>query len=518
MALDMKKLLESLEGITQKDIIDWMHEVSTKGLKNSEIEEYVKDKYYITIIKDPEKKNLAIKTFKMKWNIDPLTGREIVLPDEPKESPQEPEPSEQEVEEPIQPFPEPESMETPEDPEIQEEPDDESEELADDLQTVIQEAPEAEPVEELDPIPFDNPNLEDLDIGEEERELAEDYDDPEYIRPVRPKLPVQESQSFITKQATTNEFNEMMKISKQMLDAFSSDSNILMKYAQMFDMNNHPPYVLMRPTIINNQIKDINETKVMLSVIDEQNPDRTKQEFIPLGQALERARQVAERHCWQATIENMVTLQEKMEEYVRHLFSLIYLLELYCESNQQGKPMLEMTIPKEQLIETVKSSFQGLRDIIEKQVIAVIDTMQNELKGEMGDVSSIVETNLSRIDSKIETVIERVIHKVKTDIDQTNLEDIKRALLYMDNKQRSTAQLGAGAISVSALMLLDLRNRVINENFKMDNIKEQRRYTVSEMQKRMGYRVPNMVLAAVKVLHKNKVITVYKDSTFSISK
>ena len=535
MAIDINSWLEKLPGVEHRTVVGWIHEIATKGYTTVQMEQYVMDKYFIQITQDDKKKTLAINQFKKKWNMDPITGEELPqLESDPQESEPEDTPvsldqaeeDSPEFEEDFQPtFPEQEDVPPPrsgyDDENPEDDDDDDGEDLDDDLRPELLDVPDAEEPDESDDLPYDNPDLGELDIGEDEREAVDPSQIMAQMRrhmPRRPAIRAERRDEMVTQSLTLSQYNEAMRPYKPFFDMFKEEGDLLVRYAKSVDMNNHPPYIHMRPYILNNAIKDINNTKVLMNIEDPAHPGFTTPQYVLLGKAVDVARNVMEKRFIQAALDNLTVISEHFEKDRQRLVALIYLLEIYCESNQRGKPMFEMTIPKQALIDTVTKAIDGLKFIIQDQLLQSVQDMRMDLKGEMVDVAKVVEKNMGKFDTQIAGAIDRVIWKVKTDVEETNLEDIKRAILYMLNKRTAAYHLGAGPLSVIALMVDDLDRRLVSENFKMDRIKEYRRYNISELQKKLGYKVPHTVVSAIKTLHKNKLVIVYKDSTFSLSK
>jgi hypothetical protein len=78
--------------------------------------------------------------------------------------------------------------------------------------------------------------------------------------------------------------------------------------------------------------------------------------------------------------------------------------------------------------------------------------------------------------------------------------------------------LGAGPYAIISMMVDDITKIVLQNDFKIDTQMEFRRYTMLEMSKKLGYKNASGVFAAVKRLHRAKLIKMYRDKTISLIK
>jgi hypothetical protein len=574
MAIDVNTWLNKLPGIDSKTLVDWVHHISTSGYTTKEMEQYIMDKYFIHITKDKNKRLLAVKQFRTKWKIDPDTGKEVPqLESDPEDEirhykEDEPNPTKKgtpEIVEQKKPIENNEDdldnneeednsdddsddnedlddLDDNYDDNYDDDSDDEEEDnsddnydddddnnnLADDLKTDILPVPDGEePDNDFDDIPFENPDLGDLSVvDDDDDDDDESSDEQKMMEEIRKNLnrkpifkrPQKPEEQMITQTLGKEEYEQQIKIWKPIIDNLKDTPDFLIRFAQTIDPKNPPPYVLLRPYLINNSIKDIDSTEIMVTDEVSVNSDLLAPRYVPLSEGIEITRKIWEKKCFTASLDNFTTVSNALEKDREKLSNLIFMLEVYAEQNAKGQPAFQMTLPKQALIETVTNSIEGLKYIIQDQLIKYIYDMRKELKTEMTDVSSVVEKNMTKFDKQIADAIDRVIWKVKTDVEETNMEDIKRGLLYIENKRSSVKHLGCGAYTMIGLMLDDLTRRLIVENFKIDKIKDMRRYNISELQKRLAYKHPNVVYTAIKLLHKHKQVIVYKDSSFSLAK
>lgn len=527
MAVDLNYWLQRFVGLDREELITWISQVTMLGFDQKKSEEFLNQKYFIRMSQDKVKRAAAAKEFEKKWGLDPVTGEVVevkpfsphdIMPyeDKPVKPPAQPTES---AGEGLEDFESEGGEAYEEELEGEEEDFEEEAEVADKIMNPsIQSVPAAQkPEEEQDLMGFDNESLAEL-------ETMDLPPIPERVASKPPRINLRKAgvfqardEDFVTKEVGLEEYERVLKPWKPYFDMVKEEPQLLIKLAQTIDVYKHPPYAQIRDTIVNNSIKDPAMSKVVLFTTDPERPDRLVQRFIPLTQAREVTRNIVEQGFFQAAINNYDAMNERYEQDRAALVSNIYLLEIYCETKQQSP--FKFMIPKEQLSSTVVEAFKGIERLINDLVVHELSTMRVELKGEMVDVSKVVENNMGRFDTQIREAVERVIYKVKTDIEATNVEDIKHSTLSILNYRNMAYKLQSTAsIAVLNVMLDDLERRYLLQDFKVDKSVEPRRYTLSEIEKKFGHPHGGWVGKSVKKLAMNKLVIIYRDSTFSLRK
>jgi len=275
-----------------------------------------------------------------------------------------------------------------------------------------------------------------------------------------------------------------------------------------------PPYMQIKQFILNHPIKDSNNTNVLISIISESNAKRLEQKWVNINQAIDVTRALLTDAWWEAGFNNYDIITEKLMEERRAMTSLIYVLENYCEQKQTSP--FELSIPKGALMDSVKASFQDIKELITENVVKEIGTLRKDLKGEGVDVRQIVEARLTQDSALIQEAINTIAWKVKTDVDNTNLEDINQKLLWCLSKKKIAEKLGgAAAAGVLGGMTDDLIEKLIATKYKVD-FTNQRKYTITELTNRFGYKSQSNVMVAISLLLKAKLIKVYANKTYSL--
>ena len=566
MGINIAEWEEKLPGIERSVIVKWITAATQKTTELRKIEQFMTDMYYWQSANTDEKKEERREKFKKNWLFDPETMKAVEAPVEkelPVKDDEDDKNDKVEVSEEVKDeivedvaqaikkgdldatkVPMPEKMKEEIKEEFSEELGKEEEDMPEELETDLAEVPAAEEPEE-EVLPYDNPDLSNVDLGKPDDEEEEDPEgdeevdvDPDdllekpdlsaddqarydkYEQSKRHQQPNRASifpkEDMVSKQVHQDEYSKVLEPHRFFLDMLREDSHVVEKFARTATMENHPPYMQVRDYLINHAIKDPNNTKVLINVVDEHSMDGTIQAWKTLPECVDLTRTLVEQAMFTAAIYNFDAIIEQMEKDRSMMTSLIYMLEIYCETKQRSP--FEFNIPKQSLINSMRDQFEGINELLRKEIMREIIKMRNEVVSEMGGVSSAVTENMSKFDSQIGDAIERVIWKVKTDVEETNLEDIKRSQYFLLNKRSSSYSLGAVPCALIAIMVDDLERRVMNENFKIDNIKEFRRYNVSEMQKRMGYKVSTFVNKGVSHLVRSKIVKMYKDGSFSLTK
>lgn len=472
MAVDVKKLQDKIgKEADMKEIHRWINEAAMRGLTGNDLEDYVLDKFYLSSLDDDEKPE-RIEMFNKKWG-ETGSKREELAIDKPKPEPKE--------------------------------------DIKEEVGADIIETPDADKPEETDALPFENPDLDEYG----EPEIEEELEEPDLReRPSILKKLAGYDEEYVTRRVPSDEFDKEMSVHKPFIDLLKDEPGILGVLARMQTVKNHLPYDYAKTFLINNPLMDPNNRKVLMDVVDEERPDTTTKKYMPLPQCQQIAKNLAEQGFFQSSLNDFSEICTEYDEYVRQLIYLIHNLQIQLESKQ--KAPFEFSIPKQILTQTIMESFEGIKSLITDQVIAEMDKMRTDLSGEMLDVGSIVEKNMKGFETQIAEAIDKVIWKVKTDVEETNLEDIKKSALFVLNKRASAYQLGTGPLAVMTLMLDDLQRRVINQNFKMITVKDQRRYTVPELQRRLAHKRNTVVIKAVPKLAGQKLLKLYGDKTFSL--
>lgn len=393
------------------------------------------------------------------------------------------------------------------------------------------EAPEANPpTSRPDSLPFNNPDLNKL-IAESQEELENTVEEEappptdkvgtlkEYMQRAFPGGFTQprEKDDFVTATYSQEQFVAALKPYGPFLNRIKNEPMLLIDLARSIDIYNHPPYMQLRPIIINNAILDLANTKVLLNVIDEEIPDRTVQRYTPLPDAWMMTRRLVEQNYLTSAMLNYDAIIEKiLNTVIPALQANIALLSIYCETKKQSP--FEISIPRMQLASSIMEAFDDIKGIIQDQLVKELANLRTDMAGELLDVHAIVEKNFGKFDIQIREAIETVMWKVKTDIDATNKEDIKRVGLYISNKLKASFSLGTPAVAVMAVMIDDLNTMIAAKDYKTDQIKEYRRYTALEIQKRLHYSQSTVITRGITELFNNKLIILYKDKTFQLSK
>lgn len=600
MVENINSWINKLKGVDRDTIIKWIMQASEKGFVDKEMNDYMMERYYIEITTESMNKSRAINKFKDKWKIDPITGKRVIEEQKPTElldakdtkikNPKvntddivapdyetivkEDYPVEEELEdmqneledEDLEDIDEDEGLIDPREIEsatrqrvidelkahstLLNPSDDKAEEIPDELKASIKPMPSAPKPKIKDNIPFNNPNLDELDPGMDDidedeglfsDEDLEDLNDDDLLEldkeiekqelksePLnkyeqkrydefesRKRIPLPKS-DMITKVVNKDEYQKVMTPYAPDFEVLRKYPEFIIEFAQRFDLNNHPPYMQIRDYILNHKIKDPNNTRILIKKISSENPDKIVMDYSTLPESVGITREMIEAAMFQSAYYNFDVIVETLEKERAQLVALLYIFEIFCESKNPNP--FEFHIPRQSLINVVKESFSETKDIMTNMIMKELRSMRLELNESVGDVSSVVEKHMSKFDNQIGDAIERVVWKVKTDVEETNLEDIKRATLFILNKRTSSYNLGVSAVAVMALMLDDLEKRVVNENFKIDAIKEFRRYNITEIQKRLSYKIPHAIKKGLSALKKVGLIRIYTDSTFSLSK
>jgi hypothetical protein len=529
MAVNFNEWKDKFKGLDPKQVTAWIIEAGSKGLTPDELANYLLEKYDVWNNKERPEGSEMIISFKDKWSVDPLTGLDIE-----KEKVEKPVPVKKVV---------PKKEIIPlkvEQPKLVQESDKayEGEELtSDEIDGNIRAAAEEmginpdevdvdEELEELEEqLPFDNPDLN----AEAEVEPEEVPAPRRRSRPLVSMAPRKEDpftmgfgrgfnkdEDFISKKIGIQEYKEILKPYQAYFERTKSEPKLIHDYAMTIDMKNHPPYMTIRPIIINNNIKDPNNTKVLMNTINPEQPDRVAQKMLPLTQCIEVTRLLIEQGYLQSGINNYDSIVEKMEEERALMAELIYVLEVYCESKDHAP--LEFNIPKAYLTQAIIDSFQEIKTLIAEKVVSELKVLRTDMKSDLGSVGDVLEKNMDLFGEQIRDAISKVFWKVKTDIEQTNKEDIKRTQLFVRNKRKAVYGMGSGPIAVLGFLLDDLEERLDKEDFKIDQIKEYRRYSVEEIRQRLGNKTLRVTFDSIHKLAKAKHITLWKDKTISLSK
>ena len=388
----------------------------------------------------------------------------------------------------------------------------------------VSELPEAKKPTIQDGLPYDNPDPRQFIAEQQEAEEEIPQTDKigtlkEYMQKSFPGgfTKPRRQGDFITTNYSQEQFVAALKPYGAFLNRTKNEPMLLIDLARSIDIYNHPPYMQLRPIIINNGILDLANTKVLLNVLDEEIPDRTVQRYIQLPDAWMMTRRLVEQNYLTSAMLNYDAIIEKiLNAVIPALQANIALLSIYCETKKQSP--FEVSIPRIQLASSIMEAFEDIKGIIQNQLVKELANLRTDMAGELLDVHAIVEKNFGKFDVQIRDAIESVMWKVKTDIDATNKEDIKRVDLYTSNKLTASFSLGAPAVAVMAVMVNDLKTMIAAKDYKTDEIKEYRRYTSLEIQKKLHYTQSTVITKAIIQLFKNKLIIIYKDKTFQLSK
>jgi hypothetical protein len=530
MAVNFNEWKDKLKGLEPKQVTAWIIEAGSKGLTPDELANYLLEKYDVWNNKERPEGSEMIDSFKDKWSVDPLTGLDIEKEKVDKPIPVKKVAPKKEivpvkVEQPVL-VQEPEKAYEGEEltsDEIDGNIRAAAEEMGINPDEVDVEDEEVEEVEE-EQLPFDNP-----DLNAEAAEPEEVPAPKPRIRPLLSMAPRKEDpfimgfgrgfnkdEDFISKKIGIQEYKEILKPYQAYFERTKTEPKLIHDYAMTIDMRNHPPYMTIRPIIINNNIKDPNNTKVLMNTINPEQPDRVAQKMLPLTQCIEVTRLLIEQGYLQSGINNYDSIVEKMEEERALMAELIYILEVYCESKDHAP--LEFNIPKAYLTQAIIDSFQEIKTLIAEKVVSELKVLRTDMKSDLGSVGDVLEKNMDLFGEQIRDAISRVFQKVKTDIEQTNLEDVKRGRLWIRNKRKAAYGMGSIPIAILSFLLDDLEERLDKEDFKIDQIAQYRRYTIEEMRQRLGNRTNRIALYGIHELKKANLIILWKDKTISLAK
>jgi hypothetical protein len=495
MAIQLNEWKEKFPDVEEEDLLDWISDMTLRGIEPENYEEYLRQR---------------------SKGIYP-TNEELNNPGEqqPAEEPTEEEDDDDDAEEQVA------ALEAAiEKGDV--DPEDFKKEMerveAEDFSAAVNNH-EEKPRHSVDepPVPFDNPDMSDIDVPEPELEDDEDDFEEEdlepYEPPERPKADFRRDE-MVTKTVTMADYEQLIQPFRPVLDDIKEDSTTLNKLAAGMDSRNLPPYMQIKSYILNHPIKDPTNTKVRVHMISESNPGMTEQNYVEINRAWDVTRELAAQRHYQEYIDNYDIILEKMMEERRALVSLIFILESYCEAKQASP--FELSIPKQVLMDSVQSSFQNIQDLITQNVIKELSQLRGDLAGQLGDVSTLVAQNMGRFDTQIQEAVTKVMWKVKTDVESTNMEDIKKSILYLLNKRSASYNLGGGATAIMCIMLDDLERRLLETGFKFDQIGEHRKYTIQELTRKLGYKKATVLIRAIPQLIKRKLVRMYENKTISL--
>ena len=365
-------------------------------------------------------------------------------------------------------------------------------------------------------VPFNNPDLTTIDVPDGNQEESDETEEaePEPEPEPKPKRPDYYHDEMIRKTITPEMQDTILRPFRPFLEDIRKDSGTLNKLAAQIDGRYMPPYMQIKGYIINHPIKDPNNTTVLLSIISESNARRTEQRYINLTQAQDVTRALAEQIHIQASLNNYDAIVEKLMEDRRTLVNLVFILENYCEQKQVSP--FELSIPKRALMESVEQSFNAIKGLIITQVVAQLSTLRKDFQGEMGDVRQRVEKSMTLNNAQLQEAVTKVLWKVKTDVEDTNREEMVQALLWSLNKKEITEKLGGAATAVIGIMIDDFLRRLIASEFKLEKVTEQRRYTLTELSKRLGYKGQSNVMVAIQTLLDRNLIKIYENRLYSL--
>jgi hypothetical protein len=360
-------------------------------------------------------------------------------------------------------------------------------------------------------VPFQNPTLEDIEVpGDEEDDEPIEIEPEPKPRP-KPRIPQKE---MITKTISMQEYEEIMMPWRPFFNDIRDDPSTLVKLSNNIDPRRLPPYMQMKSYLLNHPIKEISNSTVQIEVISETNPRFTEPKQVNIAEAHEITKMMAGAWHVETAAQNFDKIIYKMMEERKSLTSLIYILELYAEMKQQSP--FEFNIPKELLTKSINNSFETIKTLITQNVVAEMGLLRKDLQGEMVDVGSIVENNMVKFDTQIQEAVTKVMWKVKTDVENTNMEDIKRTILWILNKRSSSYNLGGAATAIITILLDDLERRLLETGFKLDSISEHRKYTVKELTYKLGYKGQSNVIKAISLLAQRKLVKIYQNKTISL--
>ena len=375
--------------------------------------------------------------------------------------------------------------------------------------------------DELD-IPFENPDLTKYAVPEDEGELDDEDEGVPVVheKPVFGKVPqpafMRAKDEMVTKRISMEDYEEVtIRPFKPVLDTIRNDITMLAKLASNIEVAGLPPYMQYKPYIINHPVKYLENSTATIFVVNEANPSRLDKRVIPLAQAVEVTRLIAEQGFLEEAFLNYEEVTRVFEKDREALANLVFILEHYAESKQVVP--FELSVPKKVLVDSIDKSFKEIESLITKNVIAQLSGLRNDLQGEMGSVGDLVEKNMMRFDTNIQDAVTKVLWKVKTDVESTNMEDIKKSLLWLNNKRAAAYRYGAVATAVMSVLLNDLEALLIEHDFMFDKIKKPRVYDYNEIKKRLFYKKENTISLAIPLLERANLIKVYKNKLFSLS-
>ena len=522
-----------LPGVPATELAAWIKESAIKTHNKSQIALYMNDKYLVF------QGTMTPQELEQKWSAPSFEAALVKVANHMKISPaQKTLPTNEKKNDIIDDTEEDTDDDTEEDEDMEdvtdeeiaelESEDDEQEGLADPSPELkrfnVSELPATKRPKIQDGLPYDNPDPRQFISEQEATEEMPPATDKvgtlkEYMAKSFPGGFTQprKTDDFVTTTYSQEQFMTALKPYGLFLNRIKNEPMLLIDLARSTDIYNHPPYMQLRPIIINNGILDLANTKVLLNVIDEEIPDRTVQRYIPLPDAWMMTRRLVEQNYLTSAMLNYDSIIEKiLNAVIPALQANISLLSIYCETKKQSP--FEVSIPRMQLASSIMEAFEDIKRIIQEQLVKELANLRTDMAGELLDVHSIVEKNFGKFDIQIREAIETVMWKVKTDIDATNKEDIKRVDLYTSNKLTASFSLGAPAVAVMAVMVNDLKTMIAAKDYKTDEIKEYRRYTSLEIQKKLHYTQSTVITKAIIQLYNNKLIILYKDKTFQLSK
>lgn len=535
MSFNMNEWKKRLPDIPTEKLLEWMGEAARRADSQKGMNDYISDRAFLHTATGSNRSK-ALQRFTQKYGWNPDTGEETTKG--------EPANSQESSQEGTRDDPTPEPPTPNEDPDNAEEP---SEELYDDIydpQDPEDEArqeedpddeiyepedtppketppkapePEKKPLSPMPDLPFENPDLGDLYTGEED---DDDDEEPELEKPrALPKRtfkPARDEDDFITHQEPQDQWTQGIAPWKPLLQQLSGDPDFITKLAQTIS-HEPPPYAQVKPYIIDHPLKNPENVRIRISIAAREGSNRTSIETqtVPLTQAREATRNLVSAGHYQEYVNNYDAILEELENDRERLVSLIHVLESYCE-NKERSPF-EFNIPKAEVSKTVKESMQSIINLLQEQVVKELNLLRGDVKGEFGDVNELVSQHLRNLKLDLSNAVERVMYKVKTDVEQTNLEDIKRWVLYTLNLRGNAYKLGSVPLSIINCMVDDIERRLIQNDFKLEG-EETIRYMPEELRSRLSYKTVGPLNKAIPKLQNAKLIKTYRDGTISLSK
>jgi hypothetical protein len=557
MAIDLGELRNKYHDVDQIKLVRWVTWATPRGLDRTQVMNFINELYLI--YKSPDIEKNALKSlFRKKWNINPEDGSAIEIHEvepENKEvlenntSQQEPKPVGQpkkEVSEPqsnkeieemaisaannlaksqaVEEVAAEEDYEEPSEEEVEDSISDDEEQILDDDEDFEEEIPD-----EIEfKIPYKNPlkqtTSDKLPVEPKEEVPIMSTNDYEEIEALESDIEEEsepdfkDEDAFISKEITREEYDGHLDQHKYILEALEHDPQALVRFAQEIDLQRHPPYMQIRRYLINHPIKDPNTSTVLIYVKDDYNKDKTTLKTMPLLQAMEITKQLEDDGFLTSFRHNYKVIFNQFEENVKVLASLIYCLEIYCET--QDRNPFKVNIPKDQLAKSlsasIKNSTGDLKKILLNEVLKHILGMKSEILNKFSNVNGLIKSNMDIMNNDVREIAEKVMKKVKTDLDQTNKEDVKRGHLFIFNKRRASYRLSAGVSGLYNMMLDHFESDLMNEDYKLDRVKKLKHFTIEEIQNTFGYKSPATMLKAVKLLKRHKLITMYTNGTFCL--